>query len=152
MLVIIGIALLAPWWLYWLAGKPHPSDPDPPMGSGTPTCPPAREMEIMRLRITLGTFVVLAAIAGCGGSASTTAPAAGSPSAAAAAAGSPSAAPSPVPSGEAGAICADIGAEIIAGDGAASGVQGAMAVYHISEAQVIAAVAASCPDLSKDMP
>jgi len=25
-LVIIGVALLAPWWLHWLVGKPPPSD------------------------------------------------------------------------------------------------------------------------------
>ncbi len=95
-------------------------------------------------------------LAACGGNASTSSSTAGSPSAAAgspsAAAGSPSAAPSPLPSGEAGAICSDISAEIVAGDGAESGIQGAMAVEHVTEAQVIAAVAASCPQLSKDMP
>jgi hypothetical protein len=26
-LVLIGLALLAPWWLHWLAGKPAPADP-----------------------------------------------------------------------------------------------------------------------------
>jgi hypothetical protein len=103
------------------------------------------------LKRTLVILAALAAVSACGGSTSstTTTPAAGSPSAAA---GSPSAAPSPLPSGEAGAICSDISVEIIAGDGALSGIQGAEAIYHISEAQVIAAVAASCPQLSKDMP
>lgn len=110
----------------------------------------------MRFAVLL-LVLLLAAVAACGSTTTTThppaatspAPAAGSPSAAA---GSPSAAPSPLPSGEAGAICSDVSAEIIAGDGAESGIQGAMAIYHISQAQVIAAVAASCPQLSQDMP
>jgi hypothetical protein len=107
------------------------------------------------MKRTLIILAALAAVSACGGSTSstTTTPAAGSPSAAA---GSPSAdlgaAPSPLPSDEAGAICAGIGAEIIAGDGAASGVVAEENLYHVSQAQVIAAVAASCPDLSKDMP
>jgi hypothetical protein len=101
------------------------------------------------VKAIVGALVMTAALAACGGNASTSAAPAGSPSAAA---GSPSAAPSPLPSGEAGAICNDISVEIIAGDGAQSGIQGAMAIYHVSEAQVIAAVAASCPQLSKDMP
>jgi hypothetical protein len=29
-LVVIGIVLLAPWWLHWLVGRPAPKDPDPP--------------------------------------------------------------------------------------------------------------------------
>jgi hypothetical protein len=33
-LVVFGIAMLAPWWLHWLAGKPVPTDPpDDPTGT-----------------------------------------------------------------------------------------------------------------------
>jgi hypothetical protein len=105
------------------------------------------------VKAIVGALVMTAALAACGGNASTSSSTSAAPAgSSSAAAGSPSAAPSPLPSGEAGAICNDISVEIIAGDGAQSGIQGAMAIYHVSEAQVIAAVAASCPQLSKDMP
>lgn len=92
-------------------------------------------------------------LAACGGNASTSSSTAGSPSAAAgspsAAAGSPSAAPSPVPSSEEGAICANVGAEVIAYGQASA--QAEESLYHITYAQVQQAVQDQCPKLSPDL-
>jgi len=110
------------------------------------------------MKRTLVILAALAAVSACGSSPASSAVPAGTPSAAI---GSPSAdlggsssadlGTAPLPSGVTdGAICSDVGVEVIAGDADPAG--GAEAVYHISQAQVIAAVAQGCPDLSKDLP
>ena len=92
-------------------------------------------------------------LAACGGNASTSSSTTGSPSAAAgspsAAAGSPSAAPSPLDATTQREICTDLEAVVITGGTASA--QPEEALYHITYAQVQAAVQAQCPTVSNKL-
>jgi DNA uptake protein ComE-like DNA-binding protein len=104
-------------------------------------------------------LAVLAMVTGCGSSNSangTPSADAGSPSAAAgspsAAAGSPSAPVAALPAGvSAGAVCADVSAEIIAYGAEPQALQGAEAIYHINQAQVMTALNENCPKIGQMM-
>jgi hypothetical protein len=108
----------------------------------------------VRVRVVIaGVVLVLAALAGC--SSGPSASHSPSPTAAVATtAAAPTPTVSPLDATTQRAICNGLDATLITGgqSGVQNGIQGEESIDHVSQAQVIQAVQAQCPNLSQYMP
>jgi hypothetical protein len=103
-------------------------------------------MKVMRLIVTAGCVMVLAACGG--GSASGTA----APASRAASSAAQASAAAWVDAGTAGLVCAGLNAMTFAGDSGADAISTVANAYRLTQAQVVAAIGERCPDLKRIVP
>lgn len=101
-------------------------------------------MKVTGLIVTAGSVMALAAC-GSGIASSTAAPASRVASSAAQA----SAAPAPVDTGTPGLVCAGLNAMTFEGDSGADAISTVASAYHLTQAQVVAAIDERCPQLKR---
>jgi hypothetical protein len=102
-------------------------------------------MNVTPLIATAGTVLALAA---CGSSSASTA----APASRAASSAAQASAPASVDAGTAGQVCAGLNAMTFVGDSGADAISTVANAYHLTQAQVLAAINERCPDLKRIVP